>query len=428
MRGLVLSAPSSGQGKTVITLGLLRALRDRGVNVVSAKSGPDYIDPAFHVAATGAPCVSLDAWSAGPEQLRARAAMLSGDLLVVEGAMGLFDGASRGDAEGHGATAAVARALAAPVVLIIDATGMGQSAGAIAAGFIQWSKGVSIAGVILNRVASARHEAMLREGVEQVCPVIGAIPRAAEFELPSRHLGLVQATEHNELENRIAAISAVISAHCDLDQLVDLAQELPPAKTPARVAPLGQRIAVARDEAFSFSYWHLLEDWRSQGAEIYPFSPIAYEAPDPVADAVFLPGGYPELHAGRLARAREVSEGIARAVALGAIIYGECGGYMFLGDAIVDADGVAHPMLGLLRLTTNFHNRQRHLGYRSVTGSGPLAGAFSAHEFHYATTDEERGEPLFTQVRDGSGAPLPDIGLRDGRVMGSFAHLIERAT
>ncbi|MEM8792125.1 MAG: cobyrinate a,c-diamide synthase [Pseudomonadota bacterium] len=426
MRGLVLSAPSSGQGKTVITLGLLRALRDRGVKVVSAKSGPDYIDPAFHAAATSAPCVTLDAWAAGPGQLRARATMQRGEMLVVEGAMGLFDGASRDAGEGRGATAAVARALGLPVVLVIDAAGMGQSAGAVAAGFANWSPDIRIAGVILNRVASARHDAMLRDGLSGICPVLGAIPRDEALSLPSRHLGLVQAGELAALEERIAAIAAVIAAHSDLDGIIGAAAEVRSAAPPERLAPLGQRIAVARDEAFGFAYWHLLEDWRAQGAEIFPFSPLADQPPHPDADAIFLPGGYPELHLGKLARVREVSKGITRAVALNAKIYGECGGYMFLGDTIVDETGRGHPMLGLLRLTTNFQKRQRHLGYREFTGAGALAGRFAAHEFHYALTDRAAGEPLFQSVTDGAGNSLPPMGLRDGNVMGSFAHLIER--
>ncbi|MEM9099782.1 MAG: cobyrinate a,c-diamide synthase [Pseudomonadota bacterium] len=426
MRGLVLSAPASGHGKTVVTLGLLRALRDRGVRVVSAKSGPDYIDPAFHASATGAPCVSLDAWAAGSAQLRARAAMLAGDFLMVEGAMGLFDGASRGGAEGQGATAAVARALSAPVVLIMDAAGMGQSAGAVASGFARWSADISVAGVLLNRVASPRHAAMLRDGVERVCPVIGALPRDAALSLPSRHLGLVQAGEHPSLDEQISQIAALVADHCDLDRILDLAGPLTLGKEPLRMPPLGQRIVVAQDEAFGFTYWHLLQDWRSKGSEIIPFSPLADQPPDRAADAVFLPGGYPELHAGLLASNQVSADGIRRAAARGAAIYGECGGYMYLGDALIDADGARHTMLGLLRLTTNFSKRQRHLGYRKVVGSGPLSSTYAAHEFHYSTIDVEVGTPLFTEVQDGSGASIPDMGLRDGLVMGSFAHLIER--
>lgn len=427
VRGLVISAPSSGQGKTVITLGLLRSLRNRGLNVVSAKSGPDYIDPAFHAAATGRPSVTLDAWASPPGQVAARAGMLANgaDLMVVEGAMGLYDGAAQADRIGRGATASVAAALGWPVVLILDASGMGQSAGAIVAGLASWMPEIDIAGVILNRVASPRHGAMLRAGVEAVCPVIGEIPRDPNLTLPSRHLGLVQACETADLEERIETIAALVAQSCDIDLLLAMSGQPAAVSRLIRMPPLGQRIALARDDAFSFTYWHQVEDWRAQGAEIMPFSPLADQPPAEEADAIFFPGGYPELYGGVLARAVGVRAGIARAITREALIYGECGGYMFLGDAMLDQDGTVHEMLGLLRLTTSFKDRKRHLGYRRVAGVGPFAKSFAAHEFHYASVLAEDGEPLFTDVSDGSGAARPPMGLRAGTVMGSFAHLIE---
>ncbi|MEM8841383.1 MAG: cobyrinate a,c-diamide synthase [Pseudomonadota bacterium] len=429
MRGLVISAPSSGQGKTVITLGLLRALRLRGVRVASAKSGPDYIDPAFHTVATGHPSVTLDAWAAGPARLRARAAMLAGvaERLVVEGAMGVFDGGVSDGPVGRGATAEVAAALGLPVILVLDAAGMGQTAGAIAAGLAGATPGVEIAGVILNRVASPRHGAMLRAGLAPVCPVIGEIPKEADLHLPSRHLGLVQARETAALEGQIARIAAVIGAACDLDALMALAASLAHGGQNVPMPPLGQRIAVARDDAFSFAYWHQIEDWRAAGAEISFFSPLADQGPEAGSDAVFLPGGYPELHACTLAAADIFRAAMAAVAARGALIYGECGGYMVLGEALVDAQGTGHRMLGLLRVETSFHQRKRHLGYRTVRGQAPLAGPFAAHEFHYSTTLSEAGTPLFDTAFDAAGARLPPMGLRDGRVMGSFAHLIEVA-
>jgi cobyrinic acid a,c-diamide synthase len=201
MRGLVISAPSSGSGKTTVTLGLLAALRRRGLPVVSAKSGPDYIDPAFHEAATGAPCTTLDAWAAGADQLRARAVRQRGSHLLVEGAMGLFDGAPEAEHPlGTGSTADVAAALGLPVVLVLDVAGMGQGAAAIAVGLAGFRADVHVAGVILNRLGSARHETMLRGAVETVLPVLGALPRRDDLALPSRHLGLVQAGERADLD------------------------------------------------------------------------------------------------------------------------------------------------------------------------------------------------------------------------------------
>ena len=427
MRGLVISAPASGQGKTTVTLGLLRALSQRGVDLCSAKSGPDYIDPAFHAAATGRPCVTLDAWAMAPEQLRARAPR-DGEMLIVEGAMGLFDGADTGTPAGAGATADVAAALGLPVILIVDAARMGQGAAAIVGGFARHRGDVRIAGVLFNRVGSARHGAMLRRAVEPVAPVLGLLPRRADLALPSRHLGLVQAGEHADLEALVDRAAAWVADHCDLDALIAAAAPLAADGTVRPLPPLGQRIAVARDVAFGFAYAHMLADWRAGGAEILPFSPLADQAPDGAADAVFLPGGYPELHAGRLAGAETFRAGMQAAAARGGLIYGECGGYMVLGHGIEDVGGARHKMLGLLDPETSFAVPERHLGYRKLQalGDGPWPGVLHGHEFHYAKTLSAKGAPLF-RTWDAKGESLSHTGLRHARIMGSFAHVIDRA-
>ena len=430
MRGLVISAPASGTGKTSVTLGLLAAMRRRGLDPVSAKSGPDYIDPAFHDAATQRPCITLDAWAMSPEQLRARAMRQAGSHLVVEGAMGLFDGAPETeDPLGTGSTADVAAALDLPVVLVMDVSRMGQGAAAVAAGLAGFREDVHVAGVILNYLGSARHEAVVRGAVETVLPVLGALPRRDDLALPSRHLGLVQAGERPDLAAFIERAAAWVEAGCDIDAVfADAAPLHGPAEPPAHMEPLGQRVAVARDLAFAFAYPHMLDDWRALGAEVAFFSPLADEAPADDADAVFLAGGYPELHAERLATAGRFRDGMARAAARGALIYGECGGYMVLGDGLEDADGARHAMLGMLRLETSFAHRHRHLGYRqlSTLGGLPWHGALRAHEFHYATTLREEGQPLFL-AHDAEGEDLGEYGLRQGRVMGSFGHVIDAA-
>ena len=408
-RGLLVAAPSSGAGKTTVTLGLLRALRDAGHPVRGAKSGPDYIDPRFHEAATGQPCPNLDAWAMDNATLRGLAA--GPGLCVVEGAMGLFDGA----AGGGGSAADLARALDLPVVLVVDAARMAQSVAPLVAGFAAHDPEVTVAGVILNRVGSARHEAMLRAACP--LPVLGALPRDAGLSTPSRHLGLVQAAERPDLDAFLDRAAAAMRAGCDLDALAALARPLAGA-APPRFDPPAQRVAVARDEAFAFAYPHLLDGWRRAGAEIRLFSPLADE-PAPPADLVLLPGGYPELHAGRLAgNARFLSSLRDRAV------HGECGGYMVMGDALTDADGTAHRMAGLLRLETSFAARRLHLGYRSLRAErGPFRGAWAGHEFHYATTLRAEGTPLF-EATEADGTPLPPMGLRHGAATGSFAHLI----
>ena len=411
-RGLLIAAPSSGAGKTTVTLGLLRALRDAGTDVRGAKSGPDYIDPRFHEAATGRPCPNLDAWAMDPGTLRGLAA--GPGLLVVEGAMGLCDGAPP---DGRGSAADLARALGVPVVLVIDAGRMAQSVGPLAAGFRDHT-GVDVGGVILNRVGSDRHAAMLRAALARAgIACLGALPRHTGLATPSRHLGLVQAAERADLDAFLARAGAAVAAHCDLGALAALARPLADAPPP-RLDPPAQRIAVAADAAFAFAYPHLLDGWRRAGAEVATFSPLA-DDPAPPADLVYLPGGYPELHAGRLAaNARFLASLRDRAV------YGECGGYMMMGDALTDAEGATHRMAGLLRLETSFADTRLHLGYRSLRAAGgPFAGRWAGHEFHYATTLRAEGPHLF-DATDAEGAPLPPMGLRHGEASGSFAHLI----
>ncbi|GKY87900.1 cobyrinate a,c-diamide synthase [Sinisalibacter aestuarii] len=418
-RGLILAAPGSGSGKTTLTLGLLRALARQGIPVRGAKSGPDYIDPRFHEAACGQPCPNLDAWAMGPERLSALAA---GDgLLLIEGAMGLFDGAPPA---GTGATADLARLFGLPVVLVVDAAHMAQSVAPLVAGFVAHDPGVHVAGVILNKVGSPRHEAMLRAALAPLgLPVLGALHRTTGMEHPSRHLGLVQAGERPDLDRWLDHVADEVAAALDLGALAALAAPLPAPGTPQRLTPPGQRIAVAQDRAFAFAYPHILDDWRASGADILPFSPLADEAPAPEADFIFLPGGYPELHAATLAAATTFKAGMRAATCP---IYGECGGYMVLGEALTDADGIRHDMLGLLALETSFAARKLHLGYRHVEAStGPFPGAWLAHEFHYATTLRAEGNPLFT-ASDAEGKALGPMGLVNGTACGSFAHLIDR--
>ncbi|TYO91329.1 cobyrinate a,c-diamide synthase [Oceanicella actignis] len=424
-RAFLISAPSSGSGKTVLTLGLLRALRRAGADVASGKCGPDYIDPAFHEAATGRPCATLDAWAEPPAALRARARATGAELLLVEGAMGLFDGAEAPGAGGTGAAADVARALGAPVVLVLDAARMAQTAGALVAGLARHRPGVEVAGVILNRVAGARHERMLAGAIAPVAPVLGAIARDARLQTPARHLGLVQAAERADLEAFVEAAADLVAQGCDLAALRALARPVAAGAAPARLAPLGARIAVARDVAFAFAYDHMLRDWRAQGAQVMPFSPLADEPPAADADAVFLPGGYPELHADRLAAATRFAAGMRAAAERGALIYGECGGYMTLGRGLECADGARREMLGLLPLETSFARRRRTLGYRRLTprAGAPWAGPLAAHEHRQATTLRAEGAPLF-DAADAAGRELGAMGLRAGRVCGSFAHVI----
>lgn len=421
-KAIVVAAPASGSGKTLITLGLLRALRNRGLRVSAAKVGPDHIDPRFHEAATGRPCYNLDPWAMGPALTGSLAAELAtgADLLIIEGVMGLFDG-PRG---AKGSTADLAASLGLPVLLVLDCRHQGQSAAALVHGFASFRKELDVAGVILNRVASARHDAMLREAM--TLPVLASLPQDAALAWPSRHLGLVQAQENPELESFIAAAAARAGDPALLDRVMELAAPLAAEPGKAALPPLGQSIAVARDEAFAFAYPHLLDGWRRQGAALSFFSPLADEAPDPEAQSVFLPGGYPELHAGRLAASTRFLSGLRTHPGL---IYGECGGFMVLGESLTDAEGRAHAMAGLLPLETSFASRTLQLGYRRLS---PLVGApwpkpLNAHEFHYSTLTAEGAADRLFEASDAAGQPLPPMGLRRGRVMGSYAHVIAEA-
>ncbi len=422
-RAIVIAAPGSSNGKTLVTLGLLRAFRDRGLRVASAKVGPDYIDPRFHEAATGRPCFNLDPWAMPPDLIRSLVADLAkgSDLLIIEGVMGLFDG-PQGAA---GSTADLASLLDLPVLLVVDARHQSQSVAALVHGFSTFRPSVRVAGVVLNRVASDRHESILRAAL--ATPPLGLLRHNDSLALPSRHLGLVQAQEHQGLEAFLSNAALAVSRETKLDTILEVAgQVFDESVIRESLPPLGQRIAVARDQAFAFAYPHLLHAWRRAGAEILPFSPLADEAPDSTVDAVFVPGGYPELHAGTLSANHRFLNGLRAAKGL---VYGECGGYMVLGDALVDAQGVAHAMAGLLPLATSFASRKLQLGYRQLT---PLPGApwqrpLRGHEFHYSTIANEGHADRLFEARDAAGKALPTMGLRRGKVMGSYAHIISEA-
>ena len=430
--GLMIAAPASGTGKTTVMLGLLRAMSERGVAVQPFKCGPDYIDPAFHRAASGRASFNLDSWSMPPALLDALSAHGDdADLILAEGSMGLFDGVARPGATGNGASADIARRRGWPVVLVIDVSGQAQSAAATALGFARYDPEVRVAGVILNRVASPRHDRLARAGMAAVgLPVFGSLPRRGDLKLPERHLGLVQAVEHPDLDAAVAAYAAFLAEHVDLDALraVASAGPLAPMQAQARpVTPPAQRIALARDAAFSFTYPHLLDAWHAAGAEIIPFSPLADEAPDPSADLVWLPGGYPELHAGRLAAANRFRAGL-HAHAASRPVHGECGGYMALGEALIDADGVSHRMAGLLGLVTSYAQRRMHLGYRRAVLEAPIGAiaagsALAGHEFHYSTILEQPDAAL-ARVSDADGNAVADTGSYRARVSGTFFHLI----
>jgi cobyrinic acid a,c-diamide synthase len=471
-RGIIVAAPASGSGKTLVTLALLRRLARDGVAVAGAKAGPDYIDPTFHAAACGRPCRNLDVWAMRPATLAATVDALgdNADLIIAEGVMGLFDGIALPGRPDTGSTADLAALTGWPVVLVVDAGRQAASAGALLRGFATHRADVPVAGVIFNRVGSQNHRDALAAAAKLAVPdmaILGFVPRDAALALPERHLGLVPAGERAGLDGFLDRAATIVGDALDLDALAVLARPTTLAHPQPVIArsnatkqsrsdadagsgllrfarndgdrkqassiplpPLGQRIAVARDDAFVFAYDAVLDGWRAAGAEIVPFAPLADKAPDASADAVYLPGGWPELHAGALAAATRFRDGLRAAAARGATVYGECGGYMALGEALTDADGTAHRMAGLLPLETSFAARRLQLGYREVVlpAAHPLGAAgtrFRGHEFHYATvTREGAGQALF-RAASARGEDLGAAGLVAGTVAGSFVHLID---
>jgi cobyrinic acid a,c-diamide synthase len=431
-RGLIVAASRSGSGKTTVTLGLLAALKRRGIAVRAAKAGPDYIDPAFHAAATGVASVNLDSWAMPPGLLDALTweTAQTAELLIIEGVMGLFDGVA-GPPGRTGSTADLATRLCLPVVLVLDVSGQSQTAAAVVRGLAAHAPSVRIAGVVLNRVGSERHRALVEDAIDALgIPVLGAVPRDAALAMPERHLGLVQAQEHADLMTRLDCLAGMAQHHLDLDRIVATAAPVTsaaPSHSPV-LPPPGQRIAAATDVAFTFAYPHLYHGWRRAGAEIVTFSPLADEPPPDDCNACWLPGGYPELHAGALANAHRFQDGLRR-FAMTRPVHGECGGYMVLGEGLEDAQGMRHAMVGLLGHATSFATRKLHLGYRAarILADGPLGRAGSTirgHEFHYATLISPGADESFLDLTDAQGQPVGDAGGRRGHVSGTFFHAI----
>jgi cobyrinic acid a,c-diamide synthase len=432
--GLMIAAPRSGSGKTTLTLGLLRALRRSGMAVGSAKCGPDYIDGSFHRAASGQSSVNLDSWAMSPGLIATLASQVGSgcDLVICEALMGLFDGVP-GEPGRTGSSADVAAALGWPVLLVMDVSGQSQSAAAIVQGCATYDPRIVIAGVVLNRLSSPRHARLVTDAINALgIPVVGAMPRSDGIALPERHLGLVQAGETHDLEVRLDRIADFVEAHTRIDAIRSLAAAARVSSSEgndeAAMRPPGQCIAVAQDAAFSFLYPHMLQAWRTQGADIRFFSPLADNAPPDTCDACWLPGGYPELHTGKLAAASRFLDGL-RHFAKTRPIHGECGGYMVLGRSLTDADGLRHEMAGLLDVSTSFARRKLHLGYRDArlieAGClGPAGGRLRGHEFHYASVEDPGRDVALALVSDAYGSEPTPTGSRRGHVSGSFFHLI----
>ncbi len=436
-KGIIVAAPSSGNGKTLFTLALLRSLQKSNIKISSVKIGPDYIDSGFITFAGGKPCINLDTWAMRDTTINYLLGKIEQDseFVVAEGVMGLFDGALIDDQSGNGSTASFAEKTGWPIILVIDASSQGQSIAALIKGFISFNENINICGVVFNKVGGEGHQKLLKETVSRYFPeikVFGCLPREAELVLPERYLGLVQAEEHENLDKFLDYTSTWLTKFINIDSIVEAGtsrEHLVQKPAAFYVSPMGQRIAVAKDKAFAFIYPSLIESWSNAGSEIFLFSPLAGQAPSKSADAIYLPGGYPELFAGELS-VNGFPQHMTEAANKGAFIFGECGGYMVLGNVLIDADGVSHQMAGLLPLETSLQNRKLTLGYRRVSALsnflfGVKGAMFNGHEFHYATTLEAKGKASLFSCSNAAGEQMGDVGMANGRVSGSFIHLID---
>ncbi|MGQ9367643.1 cobyrinate a,c-diamide synthase [Azospirillum sp. A39] len=431
--GVIVASPAAGTGKTTVTLGLLAALRARGVAVAAAKTGPGLAAPAWHAAVTGRPCYNLDGWAMAPallDRVIGRAGE-GAELLLCDGWMGLFDGPDGTGAAGDGSTADLARHSGWPVLLVVDGRGMAQSAAALVQGFAHHRPDVRIAGVVFNSVTDGHTQ---RRAVAAVAalgvPVLGTLPDDPDIALPALPRGALPDATTAAAARLIDSLGRLLSANVDLDRLLALAL---PARRPAGrpgappLPPPGQRIAVAHDAAFGRLYPHILDGWRAAGAELVLFSPLADEAPPAYADAVYLPGGAPDRHAPALAGARRFHEGL-HALARRGPVYGEGGGYAVLGE-VLDTGAGAFPMAGLLGVRTDARRAPPGAGHRRarLLADHPFAPAgtvFAAHDgAPFAVADPGLDDALFA-VTDADGRDAGRCGSRRGPVSGSPMHLL----
>jgi cobyrinic acid a,c-diamide synthase len=429
-RRLVVAGTHSGVGKTTVALALMAALRRRGLTVQPFKVGPDFIDPGHHTAVCGRPSRNLDTWMLTDDTVRtlfARAAA-DADVSVIEGVMGLFDGRSATDS--RGSTAHLAKLLDAPVLLVIDAAAMAASAAALVKGFAEFDPAVRVVAVVCNRVAGARHYEHAAPAIRKYTSVepVGWLPRRAEWQIPERHLGLITHGDLGEGTLDAAELAAGLEATVDVNLLLERSRCVPiPCPPLAASQPPRQRVAVARDAAFCFYYEDNLDLLRAAGAEIVPFSPLNDpELPSDIG-LVYLGGGYPELHAARLAANGSMKESLRSYHRGGGAIYAECGGLMYCGRELVDVEGRAFPMLDLLPARTRMQRRLAALGYATWRAStntllGPAGTEVRGHEFHYSRL-EPLGtlEPAALLCREGE-EPRPD-GFVAGRLLAGYAHL-----
>ncbi|MCH9853069.1 MAG: cobyrinate a,c-diamide synthase [Alphaproteobacteria bacterium] len=438
----LIAAPYSNSGKTLIVMSLLRHCANHSISVMPAKIGPDYIDPQFHaLAARTHHAINLDSWAMRDCSLQMAQQLARDNFMLIEGAMGLYDGAGSGVI---GSNADFAQKTDIPIILILPVKGIARSVCALVKGLLDYQPAhinqLNIIGVILNGIGSQNHQQILETALQEDfpdLPIIGAVPHCDEWVLPSRHLGLTQPDALHAFDSRLNDIASAIMKHIDFNLLMTLIKKhsknnkLESKSHQKSFITLNniKHIAIAYDDSCRFIYHAQLESWKQQNIQLSFFSILLNQTPSPQADMIFLTGGYPELFAAKIAKADKFFASLMQAKQSGAWIYGECGGYMLLGKKLIDEQGDVHQMAGLLDHSTDMRQPKRHLGYRICRLNQPTMfrhHAFTAHEFHYSSEHQApTQQPLFCDVRDSQGKILPDAGGIKGRVMGSYLHLID---
>jgi cobyrinic acid a,c-diamide synthase len=434
-KGFIIAGTSSGSGKTTLTLAFLAALAARGYRLAPFKVGPDFIDPGHHTRVTGATSRNLDGWMLTRDynQKCFNRCRQKADVAVVEGVMGLYDGYD-GRSEA-GSTAQMAKWLNLPVLLVVDARSMARSAAALVQGFERFDAGVRFAGVIFNRIGSARHLTYLQEALagHVDMPCLGGIPRDSSIEIPERHLGLQTADDHPLDRDIIARLAQLIETHVAMDRLLAVLEETPFSDRPS-IGSGGKtvervRIGVARDAAFCFYYPDNLELLEGFGAEIVFFSPQTHRTLPEDLDGLYFGGGYPELHAASLAANSQLRTAVRDGSRMNMPIYAECGGFMYLCDRLTDLDGKTYPMAGCFPFGTRMLTRRKALGYREIqlaelSPLGPAGLVGRGHEFHYSELSEtNKSVSSIYAVTPRSGADQSTEGYRIRQTLGSYIHL-----
>mgnify|MGYP001557805942 CR=1 FL=1 len=433
---ILIAGTHSGVGKTTITLGLMSALKEKGYKVQGFKAGPDYIDPSHHTAITGKPSRNLDTWLMSRDVCLElyEHALIDSNIAVIEGVMGLYDGCL--DGSELGSTAHLAKILNVPAILVMDAKGMSRSAGAVVLGYKNFDKDVKIRGIILNRVKSERHYASLKESIERNCgiPVLGYMPFHEDITLPERHLGLVPSIEQEFAKSTYQKIGSLLSNTVDVDRLINIAtsSEGFPSYKKMVFSGINERfdfrIAVAVDEAFNFYYQDNLDLLESYGIELTYFSPLYDKYLPADIDGLYIGGGFPELHAAVLAANTTMKESIRKAHKNGVVIYGECGGMMYLLEHMVDFKNKTHEMCGILKGTTRMENKRQGLGYITVQALHDnilckKGETFKGHEFHWSSLHVPEGTLYAYEIsKYGDNKPKLD-GLIADHVLGSYTHV-----